>query len=212
MCSLTPCSRLHAIIVACEEYSWPEVTGLRWYRWLELRCRWCRQQYNHFDTACQRPKGNLPFSFALVMSTSYGCASRCFHNLPAMSIKTTLHATAPLLYPCLRYSKCSWGICFTSSGSNGGCWVVLVPPSPFGTKDVFFHTQLMPKKTLRPKKAQFMPKKGTQLALKTKVSCTYFRNLCKLRFPPPIAHPAKAKPKVCPVYPSQISPKANRRE
>ena len=27
-----------------------------------------------------------------------------------MSIKTTLHATAPLLYPCRRYPKCPWGL------------------------------------------------------------------------------------------------------
>ena len=44
-------------------------------------------------------------------------------------------------------------ICFTSSGSNGGCWVVLVfprpPPPPFFffEKWVFFpHTRLTPKK------------------------------------------------------------------
>ena len=27
-----------------------------------------------------------------------------------MNIKTTLHATAPLLYPCRRYPKCPWGL------------------------------------------------------------------------------------------------------
>ena len=49
-----------------------------------------------------------------------------------MSIKTTLHATAPLLYPCPEVPKLSVGaICFTSSGSNGGCWVVLVSPPLF---------------------------------------------------------------------------------
>ena len=38
------------------------------------------------------------------------CAPRYFRHLPAMSIKTTLHATAPLLYPCRRYPKCPWGL------------------------------------------------------------------------------------------------------
>ena len=37
-------------------------------------------------------------------------AARYFRHLPAMSIKTTLHATAPLLYPCRRYPKCPWGL------------------------------------------------------------------------------------------------------
>ena len=33
--------------------------------------------------------------------------------------------------PVLEVSKMSVGfVCFTSSGSNGGCWVVLVPPPP----------------------------------------------------------------------------------
>ena len=31
-------------------------------------------------------------------------------ELPAMCIKTTLHAMAPLLYPCRRYPKCPWGL------------------------------------------------------------------------------------------------------
>ena len=38
-------------------------------------------------------------------------------------------------------------ICFTSSGSNGGCWVVFVFPRPFLEKRGFFsHTPLTPKK------------------------------------------------------------------
>ena len=94
-------------MVACEECSSPQVTGLRWYHWLELRSRWRRQQYSHFDTACQRPKGKLHFLFAVMIPPS---AARYFRHLPAMSIKTTLHATAPLLYPCRRYPKCPWGL------------------------------------------------------------------------------------------------------
>ena len=94
-------------MVACEECSSPQVTGLRWYHWLEFRSRWRRQQYRHFDTACQRPKGKLHFLFAVMIPPS---AARYFRHLPAMSIKTTLHATAPLLYPCRRYPKCPWGL------------------------------------------------------------------------------------------------------
>ena len=93
-------------MVACEECSSPQVTGLRWYHWLELRSRWRRQQYSHFDTACQRPKGKLHFLFAVMIPPS---AARYFRHVPA-SIKTTLHATAPLLYPCRRYPKCPWGL------------------------------------------------------------------------------------------------------
>ena len=37
-------------------------------------------------------------------------AARYLRHLPAMSIKTTLHATAPLLYPCRGYPKCPWGL------------------------------------------------------------------------------------------------------
>ena len=36
--------------------------------------------------------------------------------------------------------------CFTSSGSNGGCWVVLVPPAPLCLEKRFlFHKQLTQK-------------------------------------------------------------------
>ena len=40
-------------------------------------------------------------------------------------------------------------ICFTSCGSNGGCWVVLVFLSLFlgGEKVFFFHTRLTTKKS-----------------------------------------------------------------
>ena len=94
-------------MVACEECSSPQVTGLRWYHWLELRSRWRRQQYSHFDTACQRRKGKLHFSFAVMIPPF---AASYLRHLPAMSVKTTLHATAPLLYVCRRYPKCPWGL------------------------------------------------------------------------------------------------------
>ena len=88
-------------------------------------------------------------------------------------------------------------ICFTSSGSNGGCWVVLVFPRLFLGKMGFFpHTRLTPKKKftrLTPKKKNFRRKKKRDLRQKKKL-----RNLCQkkikkrltlistieLRFPP----------------------------
>ena len=103
-------------MVACKECSWPEVTGLRWYRWLDLCSRWRRQQYSHFDAACQRPKcKNHP--------SRHGSIALPMPEVPNMSVGA---------------------ICFTSSGSNGGCWVVLVfPRSPppsffFFGKGAFF--------------------------------------------------------------------------
>ena len=95
-------------MLACKECSWPEVTGLRWYHWLELCSRWHRQQSSHFDTTCQRPKAKL--HFLLCVCGHDECAPHYFHHLPAMSIKTPLHATGPLLYPCRRYPKCPWGL------------------------------------------------------------------------------------------------------
>ena len=69
-------------------------------------------------------------------------------------------------------------MCFTSSGSNGGCWVVLVSPPTlfffFGKKGFFPHTQLTPKnkayanyakKIFRQKKTRLMPKKKSELRL-----------------------------------------------
>ena len=54
-------------MVACEDCSWPEVTGLRWYCWLELCSRWRQQRCSHFDTACQRPKGKMHYLFAIMV-------------------------------------------------------------------------------------------------------------------------------------------------
>ena len=36
-----------------------------------------RQQYSHFDTACQRPKGKLHFSFAVIMSVLHVISAIC---------------------------------------------------------------------------------------------------------------------------------------
>ena len=63
-------------------------------------------------------------------------------------------------------------ICFTSSGSNGGCWVVLVSPPPpfFPGKKVFFLATCAKKQSLRDlrltkkvlveKKTRLAPKKS----------------------------------------------------
>ena len=158
-------------MVACEECSSPQVTGLRWYHWLELRSRWRRQQYSHFDTACQRPKGKLHFLFAVMIPP---CAACYFRRHSAMSIKTTLHATAPLLYPCRRYPKCPWGLC--ASPPPVAMAVVgwfLCFPAFFLEKWVFFsHTRLTPKKKkftrLTPKKENFRRKKNATYAKKKK--------------------------------------------
>ena len=65
-------------------------------------------------------------------------------------------------------------ICFTSSGSNGGCWVVLVFPRLFlGKMGFFFHTRLTPKKkSLRDlhQKKNFRRKKRRDLRRKKKVT------------------------------------------
>ena len=162
-------------MVACEECSSPQVTGLRWYHWLELRSRWRRQQYSHFDTACQRPKGKLHFLFAVMIPP---CAARYFRRHSAMSIKTTLHATAPLLYPCRRYPKCPWGL--YASPPPVAMAVVgwfLCFPAFFLEKWVFFsHTRLTPKKkSLRDlhQKKKFPSKKKRDLRQKKKVYATY---------------------------------------
>ena len=159
-------------MVACEECSSPQVTGLRWYHWLELRSRWRRQQYSHFDTACQRPKGKLHFLFAVMIPP---CAARYFRRHSAMSIKTTLHATAPLLYPCRRYPKCPWGL--YASPPPVAMAVVgwfLCFPAFFLEKWVFFsHMRLTPKKkkvyaTYTKKKKNSVEKKNATYAKKKK--------------------------------------------
>ena len=67
-------------------------------------------------------------------------------------------------------------ICFTSSGSNGGCWVVLVFPRLFFEKWGFFsHTRLTPKKKKYPTytKKKISVEKKTRLTPKKKVYATY---------------------------------------
>ena len=69
-------------------------------------------------------------------------------------------------------------ICFTSSGSNGGCWVVLVFPRLFFGKMGFFFpyaTYAKKKKFTRltPKKKISVEKKKRDLRQKKKVYATY---------------------------------------
>ena len=138
-------------MVACEECSWPQVTGLRWYRWLELRSRWRRQQYSHFDTACQRPKGKLHFLFAVMTSVLQVISAICRTLFPPSAgdeYKNHLSHHGSIALPVPEVPKMSVGaICFTSSSSNGGCWVVVVFAGLFLEKWGFFpHTRCTPKK------------------------------------------------------------------
>ena len=68
-------------------------------------------------------------------------------------------------------------ICFSSSGSNGGCWVVLVfPRLIFGKMGFFFPyaTYAKKKKSLRDlHKKKFPSKKKTRLTPKKKSYATY---------------------------------------
>ena len=167
-------------MVACEESSSPQVTGLRWYHWLELRSRWHRQQYSHFDTACQRPKGKLHFLFAVMIPPS---AARYFRrHLPAMSIKTTLHGTAPLLYPCRRYPKCPWGLYASPPPVAMAVvrWFLCFPAFFFFFwKNGFF----FPIRDLRQKnflrdlhQKKISVEKKRDLRQKKKATCAYFHN------------------------------------
>ena len=71
-------------------------------------------------------------------------------------------------------------ICFTSSGRNGGCWVVLVfPPLFFLWKKDY----IPQKKFWLPKKTQFKPKKKLQDLRPTKTRFVLISAI-KLRFPP----------------------------
>ena len=181
-------------MVACEECSSPQVTGLSLYHWLELRSRWRRQQYSHFDTACQRTKGKLHFLFAVMIPPS---AARYFRHLPAMSIKTTIHATAPLLYPCRSYRKCPWGryasphpVAMAVVG-----WFLCFPAFFFMEKLVFFpirdlrqkkkYMRLTPKKKISvEKKTRPTPKKKSYATYAKKKKRLTLISTIELHFPP----------------------------
>ena len=78
-------------------------------------------------------------------------------------------------------------ICFTSSGSNGGCWVVLVFPRLFFGKMGFFspYATYAKKKKFRrltPKKKKFPSKKKTRLTPKKKSYATYAKKKKKATY------------------------------
>ena len=172
-------------MAACEECSWPEVTGLSLYHWLELCSRWCLQQNIHFDTGCQRPKGKLHFSIGdhdehliWVCSTLFPpSAGDEYKNHPS------LHGCIALPIP--EVPKMSVGaICFTSSGSNGSCWVVLVPPRPpfFFEKSGFllYATCAEKKRSLRALHPKTVPKKTRFTPPPQKASYANFHNRATL--------------------------------
>ena len=66
-------------------------------------------------------------------------------------------------------------ICFTSSGRNGGCWVVLVFPRPFLEKRVFFPYTIYAKKkfTRLTPKIKFRRKKPGVTGAKKKSYASY---------------------------------------
>ena len=180
---MTSCGWPHAIVIACEECSWPKVTEVRWYRCLELRSRWRRQQFSPFATACQRLKGKLHFFFC----NHDECATCYVRHLPAMSIKTTLHATAPLLYPCRRYPKCPWGL-YPSPPPVAMAvvgWFLCFPAFFFFVeKGVFFpHATYAKKKSLRDlHQKKFSVEKKKRLTPKKKKQVTFISTI-ELRFP-----------------------------
>ena len=119
------------------------------------------------------------------------CAPRNFRHLPAMRIKTTLQATAPLLYLCRRYPKCPWGLCASPPPVAMAVvgWFLRFPALFFGKKGVFFHmrqktkfTQLIQKKFRQTKKCD-LRQKGKNYATygkKKKASYAYFHNQATL--------------------------------
>ena len=117
----------------------------------------------------------MHFLFAVMIPPS---AARDFRrHLPAMSIKTTLHATAPLLYPCWRYPKCPLGL--YASPLLVAMAVVgwfLCFPAFFGKNGFFFPIRDLRQKkiyaTYTKKKKHFRQKK-TRLTPKRKSYATY---------------------------------------
>ena len=109
-------------------------------------------------------------SYTKTALISIGCAPRYFRHLPAMSINPTLHAIAPLRYPCWRYPKCLWGL--YASPPPVAMAVVECFPSVF-----FPCTQIKPKKSLCRERIAIYAKK---MQLTPKKSHAYFRNRATL--------------------------------
>ena len=105
-----------------------------------------------------------------------------FRHLPAMSIinHPSRHGSDALLVP--EVPKMSvWALCFTSSGSNGGCRVVVVFFPHLFLKKYFFIRGLRQQKKftqLTPKK--FLVRKKCNLRHKKNAICGYFCNRATL--------------------------------
>ena len=136
-----------------------------------------------------------------------------------MSINTTLHATAPLLYPCRRYPKGPWGLYASPPPVAMAVvgWFLCFPAFLFSFLSFFFfflekrvflpHTRLAPKKSLRdlhqkklsvekimrltPKKKEFRDLRQRKVKRRLMLISTI-----QLRFPPPW-HPANVQTKGC---------------
>ena len=119
-----------------------------------------------------------------------------------MNIKTTLHATAPLLFPCRGYPKCPWGL--YASPPPVAMAVVgwfLCFPAFFGKKGFFFpirdlrqkkkFTRVTPKKKnfRRKKNAIYAKKKVTRFTPKKIKKRLTLISTIELRFPQ-VQHPA----------------------
>ena len=109
------------------------------------------EAWSHVTTSVWWPCGNPGVELRYTM-LNVGCFFVCGHDdcaplffchLPAMSIKTTLHATAEFLYPCRRYPKCPWGLYASPPPVDMAVLgVVLMFPRPFlfQKKGFFPHT------------------------------------------------------------------------
>ena len=137
-------------MVACEECIWPQVTGLRWYRWLELRSRWRRQQYSHFDTACQRPKGKSYFLFVVMMSMVHVISAICRTLFPPSAgdeYKNHPSCHGSIALPVPEVPKMSVGaICSPPPVAMAVVgWFLCFPAFFFFKMGFFPHTRLTPK-------------------------------------------------------------------
>ena len=108
-----------------------------------------------------------------------------FCHVPAVSIKNHPSRHGSIALPVPEVPKISVGAkCFTSSGSNGSCWLVLVPPPFFLKELVFFSVRdLRPKKNLRNLHQKNFSKK-CDLRPPQKASYAYFHNRAPLSSAP----------------------------
>ena len=104
-----------------------------------------------------------------------------------MSIKSTLHAPAPLLYLCRRYPKCPWGLYASPPPVAMAVvgWFLCFPAFFFIKKRGFFspiHDLCQKKKSVRKKNARYAKKKSYATYAKQKKRLTLISTI-ELRFP-----------------------------